>query len=56
MVEKFWLQEEQKEEKFYLLRSQICDLFFYLVKFVPMAQILQVSVNRIHTDERHGYY
>lgn len=31
MVEKFWPQEELKEEKFYQHRSQVCDLFLYLL-------------------------
>lgn len=28
MVEKFWPQEEEKEESSYQHRSQLCDLFF----------------------------
>ena len=31
-AERYWLPEEQKEEKYYPLRSQLCDLFFFLKK------------------------
>lgn len=30
MEEKYYQPEEQKEEKYYQLRPQICGLFFYI--------------------------
>ncbi len=46
MEEKYWLQDEQKEEKFYQHRSHICDLFFYVEMRIIVRNIDSLKNNK----------
>ncbi len=51
---KFYLPEEQKEEKDYLHRSQLCDLFFYVVFYMDAFRkciLMYTERNRIGLHE-----